>query len=144
MIRRAAVYSTDIPLIVAERVRAVTHYDDGTRAERPVLLATWYALRWLIAAFPDCDGFNQRQIAAIAAIDQKMVYKRLRLLYQLDLITECGERHFTNLTGGDGQRKAQRLYSLPHAWLLRIVGMISWCSATNCSKATECPASGKL
>lgn len=115
-----AVYSTSVPLVVAERIRQTTTYDDGTRVDRSGILATWYALRWLMTTFPEFDGFNQRQIAAIAAIDQKSVYKRLRLLYQLNLIAECGERCYTNLIGQDGQAKTQRLYTIPLRELHRL------------------------
>jgi hypothetical protein len=106
-------YQTVIPLIVAERCRNAGRYEDGTRAEPPALLATWYALRWLMAAFPDRRGFGQRAIARIAGYDQKSVHRRLRKLLELGLVIEVGRLTYTRLTGKDDKPKEQPLYSIP-------------------------------
>ncbi|NNJ10609.1 hypothetical protein EKD04_009735 [Chloroflexales bacterium ZM16-3] len=121
------VYRTAIPLIVAERCRNPGRYDsvvlaDGTiklgaRPEPPALLATWYSLRWLMLAFPEQSGFNQRQIAAIGGMDQKSVHPRLRKLLDLGLIVEAGRRVFDHLVGagktGGGKPKSQPIYTIP-------------------------------
>ena len=106
------VYRTDMPLIVAERCRNAGPYADGSQPETPPLITTWYALRWLMAAYPHHRGFNQKVISQIAGYDQKSAHKRLRKLHELGLIIEVGRESYPNLRGGDDKAKSRPIYSI--------------------------------
>lgn len=108
-----AVYRTDIPLIVVERCRDPGPGEDGGKLDFKTLLAVWYGLRWLMAAFPHRRGFGQRVISEVAGVDQKYIHKYLRAHRRLETVAEVGRERYEHLTGSDGRPKEQPVYSIP-------------------------------
>lgn len=80
-----AVWRTEIPLIVAERCNS------------PHLLAVWFALRWLMAAFPQSRGFGTRIIAQRARVSHKYVTGWVAELIEHGLVEVIGEEPMRNL-----------------------------------------------
>lgn len=57
----ATVLQPAVPLVVLERCPSAQH------------ITVWLALRWLKALFPERQGFNSREIAAVARVNRKYV-----------------------------------------------------------------------
>lgn len=77
------VLNTPLPLVVLERCK-------------PVELALWVGLRWLMAAFPEQRGFSSRLIAKRAKISRAGITQHFDRLLELRLITIVGKERVRN------------------------------------------------